>query len=187
MRPTLFGALKRSRIFYSDQRRSTVRTWRRRFNDDGAVVQKSVAERLVDWAHVLHPPRRVIDLGCGTGFVSRAVRRRWPDASLTALDQSATMLCEAVRHVPGILTEREDASSFLPSQFDAVFSSMALQWMAAPGEGLEPLGWSVVPGCPAFRLRCRPKTAFRNGVGSVARRVSRMRFGSYRSPQLRMG
>jgi len=41
-------------------------------------------------------PSRVLDLGCGDGIVGAAARRIWPDAELTLLDFSPSML-EAAR------------------------------------------------------------------------------------------
>jgi ubiquinone/menaquinone biosynthesis C-methylase UbiE len=42
-------------------------------------------------------PRRVLDLGTGTGRVARAVAERWPDAEVVGADVSAGMIDEARR------------------------------------------------------------------------------------------
>ena len=40
------------------------------------------------------PPRRVLDLGCGTGRASRAMQARWPKAEVVSLDLALPMLRE---------------------------------------------------------------------------------------------
>ena len=37
-------------------------------------------------------PRRVVDLGCGTGEITGALKQRWPAAEVTGLDSSGAML-----------------------------------------------------------------------------------------------
>jgi trans-aconitate methyltransferase len=48
----------------------------------------------------LEDPRRVIDLGCGTGNSTEKLHRRWPRAELTGLDNSVEMLAQARSHHP---------------------------------------------------------------------------------------
>lgn len=44
-------------------------------------------------------PRRVVDLGCGTGRLTAALARRWPDALVEGIDSSAEMIEVAARTV----------------------------------------------------------------------------------------
>ncbi len=46
------------------------------------------------------PPRRVLDIGCGTGRLLHAVHLRWPDAALTGVDPAPHMIAEARRRIP---------------------------------------------------------------------------------------
>jgi ubiquinone/menaquinone biosynthesis C-methylase UbiE len=41
------------------------------------------------------PPKRVLDLGTGTGAGARAMAKRWPDAEILGIDASKGMLAEA--------------------------------------------------------------------------------------------
>ncbi len=74
-------------------------------------------------------PRRVLDLGAGTGLLASLVRAAHPDAELTLLDGSARML-EQAQHALG--TERTrfivaDLNDPLPpGRWDAVVSALAI-------------------------------------------------------------
>jgi trans-aconitate 2-methyltransferase len=48
----------------------------------------------------LAAPRRIYDLGCGAGNVTRILAERWPDAEVTGIDDSSAMLAAAAQ-VPG--------------------------------------------------------------------------------------
>jgi ubiquinone/menaquinone biosynthesis C-methylase UbiE len=47
------------------------------------------------------PPRRVLDLGTGTGSVARLVAERFPEAEVTGVDLSERMIAEARAKTPG--------------------------------------------------------------------------------------
>jgi SAM-dependent methyltransferase len=73
------------------------------------------------------PPRRVLDLGTGTGAAARAVAERFPEAEVVGADLAPRMLEEARRNLPAELAsrlryERADASAlpFEEASFDLV-------------------------------------------------------------------
>lgn len=83
---------------------------------------------------------RVIDLGCGTGTVARAVRDAYPEASLTCLDIAQGML-DMARHkladVPGVDYINANFSSFdFEERYDAAVSSLALHHLETREEKL---------------------------------------------------
>jgi ubiquinone/menaquinone biosynthesis C-methylase UbiE len=61
-------------------------------------VHDAVLARLTDLALA---PAMVLDLGCGTGQLTRRLTERFPDAEVVGLDYSAGMLGEAARRVDG--------------------------------------------------------------------------------------
>lgn len=63
--------------------------------DAAAVVQREVCRLLLaDFA--LHAqPAIILDAGCGTGYGAQLLRRRWPQASLIAVDFAPAMLALA--------------------------------------------------------------------------------------------
>lgn len=85
-------------------------------------------------ARVPHPaPRRVVDLGCGPGNVTGALRRHWPDAELTGVDNSPEMLAKAAQErIPGapVQWQSGDLALWTPTQAcDVIFSNAALHWI----------------------------------------------------------
>jgi trans-aconitate 2-methyltransferase len=75
-------------------------------------------------------PQTVVDLGCGTGNVTRILRSRWPGARITGVDGSPQMLAEAKKEQGGIVWEQSELGSWNPAEkYDLVFSNAALHWL----------------------------------------------------------
>ena len=61
--------------------------------DGAAVLQREVGSRMLERLdYVRIEPKRVLDLGCGTGASLTALQERYPKAQLTGADLSETML-----------------------------------------------------------------------------------------------
>ena len=71
---------------------------------------------------------KVVDLGCGTGELTRRITDALPDSHVTGLDSSLQML-EKARQLegPGLHFEEGDQAQ-LPGEWDLIFSNAALQW-----------------------------------------------------------
>jgi ubiquinone/menaquinone biosynthesis C-methylase UbiE len=76
------------------------------------------------------PPRRVLDLGTGTGVVALTLAERYPEAEIVGIDLSPGMIAEARRKVPQELATRirfevDDASALAcrDGEFDLVVLS----------------------------------------------------------------
>jgi malonyl-CoA O-methyltransferase len=79
-------------------------------------------------------PLRVLDVGCGPGRASGAMKRRWPRSEIVALDLALPMLREVpkqtrwwrpVRRVCAEATQLPLADGTV----DVIFSSLCLQWV----------------------------------------------------------
>lgn len=110
---------------------------------DGAdVLQTEVRDRLLerlDWIQL--EPRRVLDLGTGTGKALPALAARYPDAEIVGLDLTPAMLRRAGHQAGGeqapLLVCADAARLPFPDQsVDLVFSSLAIHWSPALDEVL---------------------------------------------------
>jgi 16S rRNA (guanine1207-N2)-methyltransferase len=68
------------------------------------------------------PPRRVLDLGCGYGYLTLCAARRWPGAAFTATDNNIVAVEAARRNLQGLAAEVycSDAGAGLDGGFDAL-------------------------------------------------------------------
>ncbi len=102
--------------------------------DDADILQTEVRDRLLerlDWVQL--QPRRVLDLGTGTGKALPALAARFPDAEIVGLDLTPAMLRVANRQAGGnpapLLVCADAARLPLPDRsVDLVFSSLAIHW-----------------------------------------------------------
>lgn len=114
----------------------------------GDLVRRIGAER----------PRRVVDLGCGSGELTASLSRLWPTAEIIGVDSSPAMIEKArsIRGVDDLRFLERDLRDWLPeADTDVLISNAALQWVPdhrrlLPGlvERLTPGGWIAfqVPG-----------------------------------------
>lgn len=99
--------------------------------DAAADLQRAVCDRLLSRCNPEWRPRRILDLGSGTGYGTEKLRTLYPDAEIIAAD-----IAEGMLHYARGNRDRADtyvcadaeALPFADGSFDLVFSSMALQW-----------------------------------------------------------
>lgn len=95
----------------------------------------------------LDNPKRLIDLGCGTGNSTEQLHGRWPSAELTGLDSSAAMLARARQNHADWKWIESPIEDWQPERsYDLVFSNAALHWVPNHGELFPLLLNSVAPG-----------------------------------------
>ena len=103
-----------------------------------AVVRELVPRR----------PRRVVDVGCGTGLLTTRLRAALPDARVTGVDFSGGMLAQAAARAPGAAWVRGDALR-LPigsERIDAIVSTEAFHWFPDQTAALAEMRRVLVPG-----------------------------------------
>jgi len=77
------------------------------------------------------PGGRVVDLGCGTGELTRLLHERTGAAETVGVDSSETMLAKSAQFAgAGLRFEQADIATYRSSPpFDVVFSNAAYQWV----------------------------------------------------------
>jgi trans-aconitate 2-methyltransferase len=75
-------------------------------------------------------PKRVYDLGCGAGNVTRLLVERWPGAAVTGVDDSAEMLARAAKDLPNVKWVNLSLADWKPElPADVIYSNAALHWL----------------------------------------------------------
>ncbi|HXW09552.1 MAG TPA: pimeloyl-ACP methyl ester esterase BioH [Steroidobacteraceae bacterium] len=120
--------------------------------DSAAALQARIRDELLERLDLLTMrPRTVVDLGAGTGRGAAALRHRYREATVVALDNAPGMLVEAGRR-QGLFRRFHrvggDAAA-LPLQdatTDMIFSSLLLQWCNDPDRVLRECRRVLRPG-----------------------------------------
>jgi malonyl-CoA O-methyltransferase len=101
--------------------------------DDHAGPQRLAAALVADLAQRQKADgvKRILEIGCGTGFLTRDIQARWPGAELVVTDLSPDMLARAAKGglVAGTFLAMDgEAPIFEGEWFDLILSSLAFQW-----------------------------------------------------------
>ena len=124
--------------------------------DEHAVLQREVADRLLQHIEFTKiDPRRILDIGCGTGYFTRLISQRFKKADVTALDLSESMVkCTNKAHgrrMPWHGKRHHVVSDgcmlpFADGSFNLVCSSLAMQWTNDPKAMMREMRRVLAPG-----------------------------------------
>ncbi len=123
--------------------------------DRHAQVQRYMgAQLLARCAQEIAAADRILEVGCGTGFLTRELRRLNRRGWLLAVDLDPDLLAQARKHLkadPGIAWLAADAESLTRGTFDLIVANSVFQWFATPEETLRRyVGMLASGGCLAF-------------------------------------
>ncbi|QEH80227.1 methyltransferase domain-containing protein [Sphingomonas sp. C8-2] len=119
--------------------------------ESAALVQREAADRLAGRIAALPLPRnpRILELGCGTGFLTRAIDRAIGPARWTISDVAPAMVDRA-RVALGLDADYRviDGEAVDPAigRFDLIASGMAFQWFADLPGAIARLAALLAPG-----------------------------------------
>jgi malonyl-CoA O-methyltransferase len=121
--------------------------------DQLAHVQCEVADRLMRTLASDRRPERVLDIGCGTGYLTRRLAELWPQAWVEGVDFAPGMIDQARRRMDRQgrpLFTLADATTFEGTPphatYDCLVSASSLQWMPPLGRTLAHLADLLRPG-----------------------------------------
>ena len=89
-------------------------------------------ERILQHVAAIDHPKRILEVGCGTGRNLQSLRRRFPSAEITGVDLSSDMLQVAQQKVRGVTVLQQSYDKPVSGDFDLVLCSYALT-MFNPG------------------------------------------------------
>lgn len=149
--------------------------------DSHAVVQRRVVERLVErLAAEGAQPRRLLDVGTGTGRLLSALHRLYPAAGAAGVDLAPGMCRSAADNLAGTGAEllNADAESlpFEDRSFDLVVSSSTFQWLSTLDKAFAEAHRVLLPGglfCFALfgeRTLFELREAYRRADGGMSKR-----------------
>ncbi len=142
------------------------------------------------------PGGRAVDLGCGSGELTRVLHYRIQASETLGIDSSDAMLAKAARQArDGVRFERGDIEAFSPAgPYDLVFSNAALHWVPDHPALLVRLARTVASGGQlAFQVpdnfdhpshkaaeEAASREPFLSALGGAAHPAPRPRAGSLR-------
>lgn len=110
--------------------------------DAAAVLQREIGDRMLERLDYIRlSPKRVLDLGCGTGASLAGLARRYPAAGIIGLDLTPPMLSCAADREPiwrrllgrpsaALVCADARALPIASDSVDLVWSNLMLQWVA---------------------------------------------------------
>lgn len=101
-----------------------------------AQVQQRIADGFFEWMQLPPAVDTILDVGCGSGFLTQRIMQQFPQATVFALDAAPEMLkwLDSMRLQP--LCADFDAIPLEDESCDVICSSLSLQWSRHPQQTL---------------------------------------------------
>lgn len=111
--------------------------------DWAALIQRETAEKLMSFSPE-DTPKNILEIGCGTGFLTKLLIQKFPNAQITAIDISGKMIEKCQEKFPAKLPfidfKKTDGETFEPTtKYDLIISNMTIQWFENPVKGIDRL------------------------------------------------
>ena len=145
--------------------------------DRYARVQQWMAAELVRGCReALVRARSLLEVGCGTGYLTQLLRQANTTATIVALDLEASLLKLARARLPGDANLHfiaADGEAFVGGNYDLIISNSVFQWFARPQQTLQAYHRLLRPGGTLAFSTLGPATfrelgtAFRQAAGNL--------------------
>jgi malonyl-CoA O-methyltransferase len=99
---------------------------------DAAIIAKEASDQLLaclEWMTI--KPNVIVDAGCGTGFLTRQLKERFPFANVIGLDNSTAMLnhCQQQTHDINLVNANCLNLPFADKSVDLITANLVLPWL----------------------------------------------------------
>jgi len=130
----------------------------RRFNrhagtyDRYARAQQRLADELLERVPgLVGPGAAILELGCGTGYVTERLADRFPAARIVGIDLAERMVAATARRIGRratieLIVGDAEQHPWPEGAFDAIVSSSTIQWFTHPQTTMARLARSLRPG-----------------------------------------
>ncbi len=103
--------------------------------DAAAVLQLEIAKRMSERLdYIKLQPKTVLDAGCGTGFITKDLLKRYPKSQVLALDIALNMTRKTkalggwLKKKPKLICADAEAMPLKPESVELVVSNLMIQW-----------------------------------------------------------
>lgn len=135
-----------------------------------SAPQAHIAADLISHIPAELVPRKILEIGCGTGTLTTLISKRFPQAAITACDISNAMLAHMppIPNVRTLCLNAEDQTALPPSDhYDLIISNMTVQWLTDIRAAYTMWQSRLTPG--SVLLTSRPaRTAFQEWRTSLS-------------------
>ncbi len=109
--------------------------------DEHAVIQKQTAHKLTALIPKTEPePKSILEIGCGTGYLTKILKEKYPNSKITSIDLSKKMIAYCQSKIKGVNFIISDGEKYYTDQkFDLIISNMTIQWFDNIKSGLDNL------------------------------------------------
>jgi malonyl-CoA O-methyltransferase len=129
-----------------------------------ACVQKSMAQELMRFMEPAKAAQDVLEIGCGTGFLTQLLTAALPQATILASDISSGMLAAAQARLGGCpqlqFAVKDGEALREQAEYDLVISNAAFQWFVNPKAAFQRIYDSLRPGGRLVFATFGPETFF---------------------------
>lgn len=130
--------------------------------DAHAQVQRLMADELLHRCGIQAArAQSILEIGCGTGYLTRELRRMNPGAVLVAVDLDVALVQTARARLNGASSAVwlvADGETLARGRFDLIISNSTFQWFSKPGETLKKYGERLTPGGTLAFAAMGPRT-----------------------------
>ena len=150
--------------------------------DRHAGMQRRMAHSLVALApEVIGRARRILEIGCGTGYLTQLLRRANPEARLVALDLDASLVEMARRRLgaaAGVAWLVADGEGPLGGAYDLIIANATFQWFTRPAATLANYYQSLAAGGSLAFSTLGPRT-FQELAGALGQAAAGLKLSKF--------